>query len=153
MVVDIVDTKPVQGRVEIRTGIGRKRRWSAEEKGRIVAEAVAPGAIVSEVARRHDMSPQHVFGWIKSAKEGKLALPADAVPGSASLNEASPGSASGTSFVPVVIEPAETPKLATCRERSAAIEISIGAIKVRIRNDADVRIVEAVLRAVKRAAA
>jgi len=77
MVEDIVDTKRGRGRVEIRTGVGRKRRWPDEEKGRIVAEAVALGAVVSEVARRHDMSPQHLFGWIKAAKEGKFALPAD----------------------------------------------------------------------------
>ncbi len=152
MTEDIVDTIGGRGRVEIRTGVGRKRRWSDEERGRIVAEAVTSGA-VSAVARRHDMSPQHLFRWIKAAKEGKFALPGDGGPASVALGGTSPGSASGTSFVPVVIEPAETPKPATCRERAAAIDISIGAIKVRIRNDADVRIVEAVLRAVKGAAA
>ena len=151
MVVDIVDTKPSRGRVEIRTGIGRKRRWPDEEKGRIVAEAVAPGAIVTEVARRHELTPQHLFTWIRAAKDGKLALPADTVPAPTSLTR--PGSVSGTSFVPVVVEPAETPKPALCRKRAAAIEIAIGSIKMRIRNDADVRIVEAVLRAGKRVSA
>ena len=134
MVVDIVDSKPARGRVEIRTGVGRKRRWPDEEKGRIVTEAVAPGAVVSEVARRHDMSPQHLFGWIKAAKEGKFALPADGVP----------------SFVPVVVEPVRASKT-SCRERAAVIEIVIGVIKVRVRNGADVRTVEAVLRAARRA--
>jgi transposase len=134
MVVDIVDSKPGRGRVEIRTGVGRKRRWPDEEKGLIVAEAVAPGAVVSEVARRHDMSPQHLFGWIKAAKEGKFALPADDAP----------------SFVPVVVEPVRASKT-SCRERTAVIEIVIGVIKVRVRNGADVRTVEAVLRAARRA--
>ena len=134
MVVDIVDSKPGRGRVEIRTGVGRKRRWPDEEKGRIVAEAVALGAVVSEVARRHDMSPQHLFGWIKAAKEGKFALPADDAP----------------SFVPVVVEPVRASKT-SCRERTAVIEIVIGVIKVRVRNGADVRTVEAVLRAARRA--
>lgn len=134
MVVDIVDSKPGRGRVEIRTGVGRKRRWPDEEKGLIVAEAVAPGAVVSEVARRHDMSPQHLFGWIKAAKEGNFALPADDVP----------------SFVPVVVEPVRASKT-SCRERTAVIEIVIGVIKVRVRNGADVRTVEAVLRAARRA--
>ena len=134
MVEDIVDTKRGRGRVEIRTGVGRKRRWPDEEKGRIVAEAVALGAVVSEVARRHDMSPQHLFGWIKAAKEGKFALPADDAP----------------SFVPVVVEPVRASKT-SCRERTAVIEIVIGVIKVRVRNGADVRTVEAVLRAARRA--
>jgi len=80
MVEDIVDTKPGRGRVEIRTGIGRKRRWPNEEKGRIVAEAVAPGAVVAEIARRYDLTPQHLFGWIRAAKDGKFALPADVAP-------------------------------------------------------------------------
>ena len=124
----------MQDRVEIRTGVGRKRRWPDEEKGRVVAEAVAPGAVVSEVARRHDMSPQHLFGWIKAAKEGKFALPADDVP----------------SFVPVVVEPVRASNT-SCRERTAVIEIVIGVIKVRVRNGADVRTVEAVLRAARRA--
>jgi transposase len=114
--------------------VGRKRRWPDEEKGLIVAEAVAPGAVVSEVARRHDMSPQHLFGWIKAAKEGKFALPADDAP----------------SFVPVVVEPVRASKT-SCRERTAVIEIVIGVIKVRVRNGADVRTVEAVLRAARRA--
>lgn len=150
MTVDIVDTKPGRGRVEIRTGVGRKRRWSDEERGRIIAEAVTPGAVVSDVARRHDMSPQHVFRWIRAAKEGKIALPADTGPASGALAGVSPGSAFGTSFVPVVVEPAEMPKPVLCRERAAAIEIVIGSVKVRVRNDADTRTIEAVLRAVKR---
>lgn len=44
-------TKPLRG--EIRSGIVRRRRWRAEENSRIVAEAVAPGSIIPEVARRH----------------------------------------------------------------------------------------------------
>jgi transposase len=46
------DAKDNFGRVEVLTGPGRRRRWSADEKARIVAETLAPGARVSEVARR-----------------------------------------------------------------------------------------------------
>ena len=60
MVDHIVDASGPRGRVEIRNGVGRRRRWSDEEKGRIVAESFAPGAVVSEVARRHEMSPASV---------------------------------------------------------------------------------------------
>ena len=48
MVDLIVDTSAPRGRVDIRTGVGRRRRWSEEEKGRIVAASLAPGAVVSE---------------------------------------------------------------------------------------------------------
>jgi transposase len=61
MVDHIVDASEPRGRIDIRVGVGRRRRWSVEAKGRIVAESYAPGAVVSEVARRHDMSSQHLF--------------------------------------------------------------------------------------------
>ena len=80
MVDHIDDASEPRGRVDIRVGVGRRRRWSVATKGRIVAESYAPGAVVSEVARRHDMSPQHLFGWRKAARAGLLTLPADEVP-------------------------------------------------------------------------
>src|SRR5690606_4222766 len=57
-------TKPAAvRRVEVITGVERRRRWSTEEKLAIVAESLAEGAVVSEVARRHGLSPQQLFGW------------------------------------------------------------------------------------------
>jgi transposase len=75
MVDHIVDATAPRGRVEIRSGVGRRRRWSNADKGRIVAESFA--MVVSEVARRHEISPQHLFAWRKAARRGQLALPAD----------------------------------------------------------------------------
>ena len=46
------DAKTEYRRVEILTGPARRRRWSAEEKGQIVAETLRAGATVTEVARR-----------------------------------------------------------------------------------------------------
>src|SRR6266511_3591202 len=78
MVDHIVDATAPRGRVEIRSGVGRRRRWSDEDKGRIVAESYAPGAVVSEIARRHEISPQHLFTWRKGCAERPvLALAAD----------------------------------------------------------------------------
>ena len=74
MVDHIVDASAPRGRVEIRSGVGRRRRWSNADKGRIVAESFAPGAVVSVVARRHEISPQHLFAWRKAARHGELAL-------------------------------------------------------------------------------
>jgi Transposase len=45
-------------------------------EGRIVAQAVVPGAVVAEVARQHDLTPQQLSNWIKAAKEGRVMLPA-----------------------------------------------------------------------------
>ena len=50
-------------RLEIFTGSGRRRSWSAEQKGRIVAETLADGESVSAVVRRHGLTPQQVFAW------------------------------------------------------------------------------------------
>jgi transposase len=49
-------------RLEIFTGAGRRRAWTAEQKAAIVAESVAGGALVSHVARRHGLTPQQLFG-------------------------------------------------------------------------------------------
>ena len=62
------------------TSVVRRRRWSDEEKGRIVAEAIAPGAVIADVARQHDLAPQQLSNWIRAAKEGQFALPADEMP-------------------------------------------------------------------------
>jgi transposase len=127
------DTKIVRRRGEV-TGVVRRRRWSDEAKGRIVAEAIAPGAVISDVARRHDLVPQHLWNWIKAAREGRFALPGDGVP----------------AFVPVMsLEPVQTSKPAQ-DVRSPAIELVIGAVTVRVPAGAETRDVEAVLRAVWR---
>jgi transposase len=73
--VDISDdTNVVRRRPEV-TRVVRRRRWSDEDKGRIVAEAVTPGAVIADVARRHDITPQHLSNWIRAAKDGRFALP------------------------------------------------------------------------------
>src|SRR5579863_662563 len=50
-------------RVEVITGIERRRRWSGDEKRAIVAQSFAPGAVVSKVARRADVSPGQIYRW------------------------------------------------------------------------------------------
>jgi transposase len=124
MVDHIVEASAPRGRVEIRSGVGRRRRWSAEEKGRIVAESYAPDAVVSEVARRHEISPQHLFGWRKAARDGRLTLPAD----------------EGTTFVPVMMV---TPKA------RPSITIETAGVVVRAECGVDVGWLAAVLGAVK----
>ena len=55
-------------RIELITGAGRRRRWSSEDKARIVVESLADGVSVSEVARRHGLSPQQLFAWRREAR-------------------------------------------------------------------------------------
>jgi transposase-like protein len=43
-------------RVEVITGRQRRRRWTAEEKARIVAESLEADANISDVARRHGVA-------------------------------------------------------------------------------------------------
>jgi transposase len=60
-------------RVEVMSGPERRRRWSEERKRAIVAEAFAPGASVSAVARRTDIVPGQIYRWrreLRSAMAG-----------------------------------------------------------------------------------
>ena len=50
-------------RVEVITGVGRRRRWTDEEKARIVAESFDPATTVSAVARRYGLHASQLFMW------------------------------------------------------------------------------------------
>jgi transposase len=52
-----------QTRVEVITSVQRRRRWSAEEKERIVALALEPGAVASAVAREAGVHSSQLFRW------------------------------------------------------------------------------------------
>ena len=64
-------SKPID-RVEIITGIHGLRRYTAEEKVRLVEETMQPGMTVSAVARLHGVSPSLLFGWRRRMTEGGL---------------------------------------------------------------------------------
>ena len=57
-------------RVEIITGVARRRRFTAEQKLAVVAETMQPGMSISYVARRHGLSPSLVFRWRRLMTEG-----------------------------------------------------------------------------------
>jgi transposase len=52
---------------------GRRRRYSAEDKRRIVEETRTPGQSVSSVSRRYGVSPSQVFKWRRLVEEGTSA--------------------------------------------------------------------------------
>lgn len=136
------DPKPVR-RIEVITGAGRRRRWSDSEKAQIVLESFAPGAVVAEVARRHDARAQQVHGWRRDAREGRLVLPAEQRPTDV------------VSFAPVVIAPpdqhppAKPAARPVSRPAAPMIEIEAKGVVVRVRDGADVLLVEAMLRVLR----
>jgi transposase len=114
-------------RLEVFTGAGRRRAWSAEQKDRIIAESYACGEAVSVVARRHGLTPQQLFGWRRKAQRRA-------------------GDAGDPAFAPVIID--------TGAARSGGaplIEIVIDAAIVRVAPGIDAAALAAVLRAVKAA--
>jgi transposase len=123
-------------RLEVITGVGGRRAWSHEDKGRIVAESFAAGANVSAVARRYGLRPQQVYAWRRLARGGALALPA----------------AEALGFVPVVAAESEPAPLVTSASMPAGtVEIEIAEAVIRAAPGVDWRHLREVLRAVKAA--
>lgn len=52
-------------RAEVITSVERRRRWSRDEKERLVAASLEPGATVSEVARMAGLHVSQLFRWRK----------------------------------------------------------------------------------------
>jgi transposase len=147
-------------RIEVITGTGRRRRWSSDDKARIVAESLEPGANVSEIARRNGLSPQQLFAWRRAAhalfQEGAETRPADRaddVPAPVQRRGQVRLSGCGEetpAFAPVVIATA-SPSSPLPRTASGAVEIAIGDTVVRVIGPVETAVLIAVLRAVRRA--
>jgi transposase len=109
------DTKGEFRRVEVLTGSVRRRRWSADQKARIVAETLVPGARVSEVARRWQLSSQQVFGWRRAARRDVNTV------------SATPSGLLRADFVPIV-----TDATRVAHEAASVIEVRLAGAVVRI---------------------
>jgi transposase len=136
-------------RLEVFTGAGRRRKWSDEDKARIVAEIVASGESVCSVARRHGLSPQQLFGWRRQLREATV--------GQSEAEE--------VQFVPAVVD-AVVPAPALGRERKAVrckpkpdararrcdagiIEIEVDGITIRAGRGADTTMIASIVQALK----
>ena len=140
-------------RLEVITGTGRRRWFSKDDKARIVEETLVPGAVVSEIARRHGLTPQQVFTWRRQAR--RLPTPM----------------ADDPQFVPAVVD-AMVPAVAVGRERKIArrkatpdvgarrcdaqahcdaggIEIEAEGVTIRVGRGADVAMIAAIIHALK----
>ncbi|KAA3505428.1 IS66 family insertion sequence hypothetical protein [Agrobacterium vitis] len=51
------------GRMEILTGVKRRRDWSDDDKLSILEGVAVDGARIVDVARRHDIHPQQIYSW------------------------------------------------------------------------------------------
>jgi transposase len=157
-------------RIELITGAGQRRRWSSDDKARIVEESLKRGANVSAVARRNGVSPQQLFAWRREAhalfNAGAGATTADRAGqfpppqhGRTGRQARLSGSGDETpAFAPVVIAamsrsaskaPASSSPPPTAG--SATVEIAIGDAVVRIVGQVETSVLVAVLRAVRRA--
>jgi len=65
------------GQVTVFSGPQRRRRWSDEERLRILSEAFAPGACVAEVCRRHDISSALIYTWRRKLLDAGAAQEAE----------------------------------------------------------------------------
>ena len=81
-----------------------RRSWSDEEKRRIVAEAVFPGASVADIARRHGVNANLVFNWRKLARGSLSAAASNALAGSSQAN-ASLAAAEPVLWIGAIVEP------------------------------------------------
>ena len=113
-------------RFEVITGPERRRRWSADQKRAIVAESFAPGAVVSEVARRADVSPGQIYRWRQELR-------------------------AAAGFAQVLIAPTESPEPKGAPPCAVpAIEVELGEARVRIPGSVPADLAAAVLRALSR---
>jgi transposase len=112
-------------RIEVITGVGRRRRWTDEEKAWIVAESLDPTTTVSAVARRYGLHASQLFTW-------RQQLAAPAVP-------------EATAFVPVVV----AEDTATPAAMAGRMEIALGPAVVRVGTDVDAAALRRVLEVVR----
>jgi transposase len=117
-------------RVEVLGGVERRRRWSSDEKTRIVEETLVPGAKISEVARRNGISASLLFTWRRQAR----AIEAPVVSRFTAVQIVGPGPVAEIAKSPSDEHPRSRP---SASGRSGLIEISLGGGK-RVRVDANV---------------
>jgi transposase len=119
--------------IEVITSVERRRRWSRDEKLRIVAESAEPGRTASQVARDHGIAPGQLFTWRRQL-----------------LAEAIAHGAAADGFVPVTIasEPAPGALSGPASRDERAIEIRLAnGIVITVSNTVEIEPLRRVLAA------
>ena len=127
-------------RIEVLTGPGRRRRWSDDDKARIIAETAQPGAVVTEVARRWLVTPQQVFDWRRQARKARAAATATAT------------ATAEPAFVPIVAEtppPSSPESVAAPARATPSIEVKLAGAVLRVAPGTDGELLTTVLRAIR----
>ena len=139
-------------------GVGERRRTrSLDERKRIVEEALAPGASVAAVARRHGLNANLVFKWIRRSREGWRDRRRD--PANEKPVVVAPPERNGPAFVPVKLLALDAPSAPPPSElmakaarqprrgeRRGAMEISLpNGAKVSLNADVDAEALRRVL--------
>jgi len=132
-------------RIEVITGQRRRRRWTAEEKARIVAESFEAGANISEVARRHGVVRGLLTAWRR-----KFATAAGIkVPGFVPVR-IDAGSGPGTGGEADGVAPVRCAEMASPVARlCGAIEIEVSGARVRVEPGVDATTLSIVLSALR----
>jgi transposase len=133
-------------RIEVITGKRRRRRWTAEEKARIVAESFEEGANISEVARRHGVARGLLTVWRQKFSVAVGARASGFVP--IRIGTESPSATAD--------EPGDFPADTRLREMASpasrycgAIEIEVSGARIRVEPGVDARTLATVLSAVR----
>lgn len=127
--------RPLSPRIEVYAGGGRKQ-WPDDLKAQIVADSLEPGAIVTDVARRHGCRPQQVHDWRRRARSGQLVLPA---------------AAGALSFVPLVSESSPSAAAAPSGSPEAAVvTIELHGARVEVRGTPGLAVLSDVFVALRR---
>ncbi len=135
------DSKPARlQRVDVITGIERRRDWSTDRKLEIVAESLVDGVVVSDVARRHGISPQQLFGWRAKLRSA--------------ISASVPAAAAPPIFTPVLVDETSSRRIAASEtslqpDGTPQIEITLSTAVVRVRGAVDARTLAAVLKVLK----
>jgi len=136
-------------KAEILVGPERRRRWSAEEKTGIIAEAAAPNARVADIARRHGVSRSLIYTW---RREARRELSSDGI--SVALPELVPVVVSDATSAPASPEVTreKRPRTDGAVKPDGAIEIALpGGVRMTVRGRVEERTLRAVLGALRSA--
>ena len=125
-------------------GAERRRRWSYDEKVRLIEETLQPGETVCGVARRNGVAQSLLFSWRRQARQGRLG--GEAVPALVPV-EIAAAPAPVTTFAPPQPAPFSPP---AHRTRAGLIEIELGGCRVRVDRDVDGEALQRVLELLRR---